>query len=87
MKQEVTNGDSVARVYLLVKTESGMENKVFEALKTLPYVKTVDIVTGPVDVVAVFEADSLNKIEDFILEKVRKLEGIKETTTLISLTS
>ena len=77
----------MARVYLLVKTESGMENKVFEALKTLPYIKSADIVTGPVDVVAVFEADSLNKIEDFILEKVRKLEGIRETTTLISLTS
>ena len=77
----------MARVYLLIKTESGMENKVFEALKTLPYVKTVDIVTGPVDVIATFEAESLDKIEDFILEKVRKLEGIKETTTLISLTS
>lgn len=46
----------------------------------------VDVVTGPVDVVAVFEADNLSKIENVILEKVRKIEGVDETTTLISLT-
>jgi len=77
----------LARVYLLIKTESGTENKVYEALKGLDYVKSVDIVTGPYDVIAVFEADSLGKIEDYILNKVRKTEGIKETTTLIALTA
>ncbi|NPA84550.1 MAG: Lrp/AsnC family transcriptional regulator [Crenarchaeota archaeon] len=77
----------MARVYLLIKTESGMENKVYEELKKLDYIKAVDIVTGPFDVVAVFEADSLGKIEDYILNKVRKTEGIRETTTLIALTA
>jgi DNA-binding Lrp family transcriptional regulator len=64
-----------------------MENKVYEALKKLNYVKSVDIVTGPFDVIAVFEADSLGKIEDYILNNVRKTEGIRETTTLIALTA
>ena len=77
----------MARVYLLIKTDSGMENKVYEALKKLNYVKSVDIVTGPFDVIAVFEADSLGKIEDYILNNVRKTEGIRETTTLIALTA
>ena len=76
----------MARVYLLIKVESGKENEVYEALKGLPNLKSVDIVTGPLDVVAVFEADNLSKIEDLILNKVRRVEGIKETTTLIALT-
>jgi len=77
----------LARVYLLIKTESGMEEKVYQALKGLDYVSRVDIVTGPYDVIAIFEADSLSKIEDYILNKVRKSEGIRETTTLIALTA
>ncbi len=76
----------MARVYLLIKTKSGHENEVYSKLKELEYVKTVDVVTGPVDVIAVFEADNLSKIENVILEKVRKIEGVDETTTLISLT-
>ena len=76
----------MARVYLLIKTKSGKENEVHSQLKGLEYVKIVDVVTGPVDVVAVFEADNLSKIENVILEKVRKIEGVDETTTLISLT-
>ena len=77
----------MARVYLLIKTESGMEEKVYEALKDLDYVSKIDIVTGPYDVIAIFEADSLGKIEDYILNKVRKTDGIRETTTLIALTA
>jgi len=76
----------LARVYLLIKVESGKENEVYEALKGLPNLKSVDIVQRPLDVVAVFEADNLSKIEDLILNKVRRVEGIKETTTLIALT-
>ena len=76
----------MARVYLLIKTKSGKENEVHSQLKNLEHVKIVDVVTGPVDVVAVFEADNLSKIESVILEKVRKIEGVDETTTLISLT-
>ncbi len=76
----------MARVYLLIKVESGMENSVYQAMKDLPNIKMVDIVTGPFDLVAVFEAENLNVIETVILEKVRKIGGIKETTTLIALT-
>ncbi|UXD21868.1 AsnC family transcriptional regulator [Ignicoccus pacificus DSM 13166] len=76
----------MARVYLLIKVDSGKENDVYEALKNLPYVKTVDIVTGPLDLVAVFEADNLSRIEEVILNRVRRIEGIRETTTLIALT-
>jgi len=76
----------VARVYLLIKVESGKENDVYEAVRKLPYVKMADIVTGPLDIVVVFETENLSKAEEIILTQVRKIEGIKETTTLIALT-
>ena len=76
----------MSRVYLLIKVESGKEHEVYEAVKKLPYVKIADIVTGPLDIVVVFETENLSKAEEVILNNVRRIPGIKETTTLIALT-
>ncbi len=76
----------VSRVYLLIKTDVGREEDVYTKLGEFEEVKTRDIVTGPYDVVVVMEGD-LAKIEELVVSKIRRMDGVRETITLVALTS
>ncbi len=45
-------------------------------------VKSANAVAGPYDVIAEIEGVDFNKIVNVVLDKFRKIEGIKETITL-----
>ena len=76
----------MSRVYLLIKTDVGKEEDVYSKLGEFEEVKLRDIVTGPYDVVVVMEGD-LGKIEELVVSKIRRMEGVRETITLVALTS
>lgn len=69
--------------YVLVNTEVGSEDEVLEKLKKLESVKEAHCVYGTYDIVAKVEADSIDKLKEITTWKVRKINKIRNTLTMI----
>lgn len=69
--------------YSLISAEPGMTSKIFERVERLEGVKSVEAVAGPYDIVARIEVNSLEKLTGTVFGKIRGVEGVTSTTTLI----
>lgn len=75
------------RAYILIETAVGKTSEVAEQLRVLDSMKSVDTVTGPFDIIAIAEAESLPAIGDLISEGMHRVPGIVKTVTCLSVTS
>ncbi|UCD57395.1 MAG: Lrp/AsnC ligand binding domain-containing protein [Candidatus Hydrogenedentota bacterium] len=75
----------VARAYLKILVEAGMEREVCNTLKKLPEVKSADLTTGDQDIIAVIEAPSYETLLKTIVEEMRQIKGISSTSTSLVL--
>ncbi|WP_147127841.1 Lrp/AsnC family transcriptional regulator [Sulfolobus acidocaldarius] len=73
----------MASAIVLINTDAGGEEEVFEKLKSLNEVTEVHIVYGVYDIVAKIEADTLDKLKDFVTNTVRKLPRVRSTLIMI----
>jgi len=71
-------------VYILGKIETGMEEKVLNALKSVKNVKKASLTYGAYDLCIEGEFKGMEELDDFILKALRKVPGVKETATLIA---
>jgi DNA-binding Lrp family transcriptional regulator len=69
--------------YVLVSTEVGSEDEVLEELKKLKSVKEAHCVYGTYDIVAKIEADSMDELKEATTWKVRKINKVRDTLTMI----
>ncbi len=69
--------------FIFIQTEIGSEMKVFEELYKIPEVKEVYIVYGIYDIIAKIEADSLEKIRQIIISRIRQIPEIRTTNTMV----
>jgi DNA-binding Lrp family transcriptional regulator len=74
----------MARAFILIETVVGRTKEVVAGLNSLAGVKSVDTVTGPYDVIAIIEADSLNEIGDIVTQKIHPVVGISRTVTCLA---
>ncbi len=70
-----------AKAFVLIETVVGRNKGVVTALKQLDGVKSVDTVTGPYDVIATVEGETLNDIGDLVTAKIHPIAGITRTVT------
>ena len=75
----------VARAFILIETVVGRTKEVVASLRQLEGVKSVDPVTGPYDVIAIVEAESLNDIGDLVTERIHPIPGISRTVTCLAI--
>ena len=61
----------------------GRNKDVVAALKQLEGVKSVDTVTGPYDVIATIEEETLNVIGNLVTAKIHPIAGISRTVTCL----
>jgi len=66
-----------------MNAELGKENHIVKELRKIPNVKEVCPVYGVYDVLMELEADSMEVLRETITTKIRKLDGIKSTLTMI----
>jgi DNA-binding Lrp family transcriptional regulator len=71
------------KAYVLVETTVGRNREVIAALKKLKGISNVELVTGPFDLIAVIEADSLADIGDVVTAKIHPIAGITRTVTCL----
>ena len=73
-----------AKAFVLIETVVGRTKYVTIALKQLEEVKSVDLVTGPYDVIAVIEQKSLADIGDLVTSRIHPISGISRTVTCLA---
>ena len=68
---------------VLINAEIGKESEILQELCKLPEVEKALLVYGVYDLVANLQADTMEKLEDVITLKIRRIAGIRSTLTLI----
>jgi len=63
----------------------GKSKGVVAALSKLKGVNSVDSVTGPYDIIAVIEGETLNDIGDLVTDKIHPIAGISRTVTCLAM--
>jgi DNA-binding Lrp family transcriptional regulator len=71
------------KAFGLLNAELGSEDSLVNDLRKLESVKEVYQVYGVYDIVAQVEADTMEKVKETITWKLRKLNGVKSTLTMI----
>jgi DNA-binding Lrp family transcriptional regulator len=71
----------LAFVLLNVETDEGKE--VLENLKKIPEVKASYMVYGVYDMVAMLESETLEKLREMVVKKIRLLDKVRSTMTMI----
>lgn len=69
--------------FLLVNVEIDSENEVLEVMKRIEGVEEAYMVYGVYDIVAKIKADTTARLKDIILWRVRKLNKVRSTTTMM----
>ena len=72
-----------AQAVVLVNTDVGKENDIFNKLIEFPEVKEVYMVYGIYDIIVIVEASTMDDLRTLITERIRKLDGVKTTLTSI----
>jgi DNA-binding Lrp family transcriptional regulator len=74
-----------AKAFVLIETSVGRTKEVANVLRTLEGVQSVDPVTGPYDVIAVIERESLSEIGDLVTSQIHPVTGISRTVTCLAI--
>jgi len=75
----------MAEAYVLINCEIGSEEKVIEELKTIDGVKEVHGTFGAYDILAKVESDQVESLRETITWKIRKIDKIRSTLTLMGI--
>ncbi len=70
-------------VYVLIVSELGSEQHVIEKLLMINEIKEVNQLWGAYDVMVKIVGSTLDDVREIITEKIRMIEGIKTTVSLI----
>ena len=74
-----------AKAFVLIETVVGKTKEVVSRVAKLKDIKSVDAVTGPYDVIAIIEAESLNDIGELVTGKIHPIAGISRTVTCVAI--
>jgi len=69
------------RAYVLIQTEVGKAAAVAAEIGALEGIVSADDVTGPYDVIATAEADSVDDLGKMVVSRVQMIECITRTLT------
>jgi len=69
--------------FVLINADLGAEEELVRELRGIDHVKEVYVVYGVYDIVAKIEADTMEKVKETITWKIRRLEKVRSTLTMI----
>jgi len=67
----------------LINADLGAEEQLVKELKGIEFVKEVYVVYGVYDIVAKVESESMEKVKETITWKIRRLDRVRSTLTMI----
>lgn len=75
----------MATAYVLINCELGSEEAIIQQLKGLDGVKEVHGTFGAYDILAKIESETVERLRETITWKIRKIEKIRSTLTLMGI--
>jgi len=75
----------MSKAFVLINCELGSENQVISDLQTIDCVKHVYGVFGAYDILIISECDQLEDLRQLIIGKIRKIDNIRSTITLMGI--
>ena len=72
-----------SRAYVLLRTAPGLTKSIYSSLKISPMVQSVEMITGPYDLIVAIEAASTNEILTAVMQDIRPAAGIRDTVTCL----
>jgi len=73
----------VAKAFVLINTEAGLEAEVVNHLKTMKNVKEAYTVYGVYDAIAFVEAEKIDELKNIVSYELRKINGVRSTVTMM----
>lgn len=70
--------------FVLLNIEMGNETKVVKELLEISEVKESYLIYGVYDLIARVEADNMKELKDVVGSKIRRIENVRSTLTLIA---
>ena len=75
----------MAKAYVLINCELGSEESVISQIKSIEGVKEVHGTFGAYDILVKIESDRVETLREVITWKIRKIEHIRSTLTLMGI--
>ncbi|OGD58658.1 hypothetical protein A3K78_04780 [Candidatus Bathyarchaeota archaeon RBG_13_52_12] len=72
------------KAYVLLNTELGKEPEVIKAIKGTIEIKNIYSLYGIYDIIVEVEADTMEKVKEVVFNRIRRLDNVKSTITLIT---
>jgi len=69
--------------YILITTKAGSENKIATMLLEFECVGNIHVLFGEFDIICRIKSNTEIELRKFILNKIRTIEGVEFTKTLI----
>jgi DNA-binding Lrp family transcriptional regulator len=73
----------MVKAYVLLKAKPGYERDIVKELKDQPEIEAINELYGEWDIITMISAVSIDKLDELISEKMRKIEGVTITSTMI----
>jgi len=73
----------VPLAFIMINSEIGSEGEVVTKLRKIEHIKEAYLVYGVYDIVAKVEAKTMEKLKEVIASKVRRLDKVRSTLTMI----
>jgi len=71
------------RAFVLINVESGSEDEVLKELKKIEGVDEAYFSYGVYDIITKIKADTMENLKDMVTRKIRSLNKVRSTLTLI----
>ena len=71
------------KAYILLKVKPGYERNIVKELQDLPEIETINELYGEWDIITIVSVVSIDELDALLSEKMRKIEGITLTSTMI----
>ncbi|TKJ40103.1 AsnC family transcriptional regulator [candidate division LCP-89 bacterium B3_LCP] len=70
-----------AQAHILISVTVGKARQVYEKMRDIPEITSVDAISGPYDIIAKVEAYDFSIIGTVVLDKIQAIEGVVDTIT------
>ncbi|MDA0799792.1 MAG: Lrp/AsnC ligand binding domain-containing protein [Chloroflexi bacterium] len=75
---------AATRAFVLIETAVGKTKDVVAALHQVEGVSSVNVVTGPYDIIVIVEASDLASVGDTVTSNIHTIAGIVRTVTCLA---
>jgi len=75
----------MATAYVLINCDLGFDTEIIDEIKQLDEVKEAHGIFGAYDIIVKLESDNVENLKDVITWKIRKLNRVRSTLTLMTI--